>query len=444
MGVGRDLSGLRKDGSEFPVEIGLNPIQNSKDLLVLAAIVDITERKRAEEARASLAAIVESSEDAIISKTLDGTIVSWNRGAERLYGYTAEEVVGKPLSILLPPDRADDLPGIFERLRRGERISHFETVRLHKDGSRIDVSLTISAIKNEDGQIIGASKIARDITERKRAEKDLHESKENLEKAVAELQAKDDEVRAMTQQLWQAAKLASVGELAASIAHELNNPLATVSLRIESVLARTPADDPRRRALEIIEQETKRMGELVANLLQFSRRGEEKISTVDVREELTKAVELIQHHLRKRQVTVVQELAPDTPTISRRPAEAAAGLLESAHQRQRRHAPGRHADAAHRAGYAGQRQARRADRVRGHRRGHSARTPGEGHGALLHHEGRRERDGAGAGDLPPRRSRTPRHHPDPQRSGQGDHRAHRAARQEWRQRESPPRRGSAE
>jgi len=177
------------------------------------------------------------------------------------------------------------------------------------------VSLTISAVVNEHGQIIGASKIARDITERKRTEKNLHESKKELERAVAELQAKADEVRAATQQLWQAAKLASVGELAASIAHELNNPLATVSLRIESVLGRTPADDPRRRALEIIEQETKRMGGLVASLLQFSRRGEEKVSTVDIREELTKALELIQHLLRKRQVTVVQELAPDTPTI---------------------------------------------------------------------------------------------------------------------------------
>jgi signal transduction histidine kinase len=106
-----------------------------------------------------------------------------------------------------------------------------------------------------------------------------------------------------------------VGELAASIAHELNNPLATVSLRIESVLAHTPVDDPRRRALEIIEQETKRMGELVANLLQFSRRGREEVSTVDVRQELAKAAELMHHHLRKKLLTVVQEYAPDTPVV---------------------------------------------------------------------------------------------------------------------------------
>src|SRR5438045_320634 len=122
-------------------------------------------------------------------------------------------------------------------------------------------------------------------------------------------------MRAMGQQLWQAAKLASVGELAASIAHELNNPLATVSLRIESALARTPPEDPRRRSLQIIEQETKRMADLVANLLQFSRRDQDQSSTVDLSEELTKAVDLIHHHFHKRLISVVKEMVPETPTI---------------------------------------------------------------------------------------------------------------------------------
>ena len=122
------------------------------------------------KAQLRLSAIVESSDDAIISKTLDGIIVSWNKGAERLYGYTAKEIVGKPLSILIPPDHPDELPEIMERLKRGEHIEHFETMRLRKDGSRVDVSLTISPVKGTDGRIIGASKIARDITARKQAE----------------------------------------------------------------------------------------------------------------------------------------------------------------------------------------------------------------------------------------------------------------------------------
>ncbi len=133
---------------------------------------DVTEQRQAEEERARLAAIVESSDDAIISKTLDGTITSWNKGAERIYGYSAEETVGRPISMLVPPDRPDEIPSILESLRRGEKIDNFETVRVTKDGRRLDISLTISPITNSSGEIVGASTIARDITERKRAEEE--------------------------------------------------------------------------------------------------------------------------------------------------------------------------------------------------------------------------------------------------------------------------------
>lgn len=154
-------------------------------------------------------------------------------------------------------------------------------------------------------------------TERQLAESEraLRRNNEALGEALGELAARNEELKATTQQLWQAAKLASVGELAAGIAHELNNPLATVSLRVEAVLARTPANDPRRRPLEIVEQEVKRMGNLVGNLLQFCRRGREEVSTVEVGPELTRAVELVQHYFRKRLIQVTCELAPETPTI---------------------------------------------------------------------------------------------------------------------------------
>ena len=141
---------------------------------------DITDRKRAEEAQARLAAIVESSDDAIVSKTLDGVITSWNKGAQRLFGYTAEETVGQPITLIIPHERHDEEFSILDRLRRGERVEHFETVRVAKDGRRLDVSLTISPIRDANGRIIGASKVGRDITDRKRAEIALRESEQRF------------------------------------------------------------------------------------------------------------------------------------------------------------------------------------------------------------------------------------------------------------------------
>ncbi|MFZ0709074.1 MAG: PAS domain S-box protein, partial [Terrimicrobiaceae bacterium] len=149
--------------------------------------MDITERKRAEEIGQRLAAIVESSDDAILSKNLDGIIMSWNSGAERLFGYSADEMIGKSVTILIPADRQDEEPQILGRIRRGERIEHYETIRLRKDGSLIDISLCLSPIRGAGGKIIGASKIARDITERRQAQarqemltRELHHRTKNL------------------------------------------------------------------------------------------------------------------------------------------------------------------------------------------------------------------------------------------------------------------------
>ena len=133
-------------------------------------LVDISDRKRAEEHAYRLAAIVASSDDAIVSKDLNGTITSWNAGAERLFGYSAEDVIGKPITISIPPERLHEEPVILARVRRGEAIEHYETVRRRKDGSLVHISLTVSPIKSAEGRIIGVSKIARDITERQRAE----------------------------------------------------------------------------------------------------------------------------------------------------------------------------------------------------------------------------------------------------------------------------------
>ena len=162
---------IARDGSERAIDDSAAPIKDEEGRIIGVVLMfrDVTESRRAVEARLRLSAIVESSNDAIISKTLDGTITSWNHAAEVLYGYTAEEVVGKPLTILLPPDHEDELPTIMDRLKRGEHIMHYETVRKRRDGTHLDVSLTISPIRTADGEIIGASKIARDITAAKQA-----------------------------------------------------------------------------------------------------------------------------------------------------------------------------------------------------------------------------------------------------------------------------------
>jgi PAS domain S-box-containing protein len=169
MGAGVELYARRKDGTEFPTEISLSALETDEGSLVSSTIRDITERKRAEQSREQLASIVDYSDDAIIYKSLEGTIVNWNKGAERLYGYSAEEVIGKPISILLPPGRPDEMEGIILKINVGEVINQ-ETKRLKKDGKLIDVALTISPIKNSLGRVVAASSIARDISARKRAE----------------------------------------------------------------------------------------------------------------------------------------------------------------------------------------------------------------------------------------------------------------------------------
>jgi PAS domain S-box-containing protein len=171
---------IHKDGSERAIDDSTSPIRDSHGKQVGAVLVfrDITERRRLEKENAErlaasrfLAAIVESSEDAIISKNLDGVIQSWNAAAERLFGYTAQEAIGQPISLIISPDRIDEEAQILIRIHAGERVNHFETVRIRKDGSPVDISLTVSPMKDEAGHVIGASKIARDITEKKQAEK---------------------------------------------------------------------------------------------------------------------------------------------------------------------------------------------------------------------------------------------------------------------------------
>ena len=168
-----------------------------------------------------LAAVVASSDDAIISKTADGIVTSWNAAAERIFGYGAEEMIGRPIAILAVPGQEDEMPSILRRLALGERVEHFETTRRHKDGSTILVSLSVSPVFDQDGRLIGASKIARDITAARRLAEDLQRAEER--------------VRRQQQELLHAGRLAELGQMSATLAHEINQPLAAISLHLGAV-----------------------------------------------------------------------------------------------------------------------------------------------------------------------------------------------------------------
>jgi PAS domain S-box-containing protein len=216
---------------------------------------DITERKRVELAQFYAAAIVESSDDGMISKTLQGIITSWNHGAEKLFGYTATEIIGLPINILIPPDRQGEEDEILARLRRGERIEHFETVRVRKDGTATDVSITVSPIKDSSGRIIGASKVAHDISDRKRAEMEREELLMREKAARAEAQAANR----------------SKDEFILLISHELRSPLNSI-LGYNRILRSKPDDAAQvSRVCDIIERNARTQVRLIEDLLDTAR-----------------------------------------------------------------------------------------------------------------------------------------------------------------------------
>ncbi len=224
-----------------------------------------------DQAAAHLAAIVESSEDAIISKDLEGYVRTWNAAAERVYGYKAEEVIGQPMTILLPPERATEEAEILDRMRRGERVSHFETTRVRKDGGIIHVSLTISPVRAADGTILGASHVARDITEQKKFERQLRQSQ----------------------------RLESLGVLAGGIAHDFNNLLTGILANISLSSDLLPPSSPVQPMLKDGASAAQRLSDLTRQLLAYSGRGSLSLATLNLSDLVREIGALIQASIPK-------------------------------------------------------------------------------------------------------------------------------------------------
>jgi PAS domain S-box-containing protein len=243
------------------------------------------------------AAIIDSSDDAIVSKDLNGTITSWNRAAERIFGYTADEIVGRPVTVLIPRDRLDEEPRIIERLKRGERVDHFETVRVRKDGTKIDLSLTISPIKDRDGTVVGASKIARDISLQAQVKRDLARANDELKRA--------DRVKT---------------EFLAIMSHELRTPLNSILGFTGVVLRRLagPLTEEQEKQLRMVHGSATHLLHLINDVLDLSRieSGHVEIHAEDFppAETIARAIRTVEVTARQKGLALVAEL-PALPEI---------------------------------------------------------------------------------------------------------------------------------
>jgi PAS domain S-box-containing protein len=234
---------LKKSGERFPVSVTISPVRDEFGVIVAASKIvrDISDKRRADESRFRLAALVESAEDAIISKDLNGIIRTWNEGARRMFGYTEDEMIGQSILRLIPDQLQYEEDEILRKLRVGQRIEHYETTRRKKSGDAVSVSVTISPIRDESGKIIGASKIARDISDKKRVE----------------------------QLLIQSEKLAATGRMAATVAHEINNPLESLINLLFLARQNSSGDSKVQKLLLTAEQELERVSHIARQTLGY-------------------------------------------------------------------------------------------------------------------------------------------------------------------------------
>lgn len=283
---------IARDGTKHPLDDSGSPVRRADGTIIGAVLIfrDIGDRRAAEESRARLAAIVESSDDAIIGKDLQGRIITWNKGAERIFGYAENEMLGESILRLLPPERFTEEEKILEHLRHGERVDHFETVRISKDGHQIPVSLTISPIKDAAGNVIGASKIARDITRRKQTEESLVKTKSELENHARNLEARVAERTAHLQQT-----IAELEGVSYSLSHDMRAPLRTIQSFSQIVLAEAgeKLEPTERELLQKSISAASRLDRLIRDVLIYSRVSREAIelTTLNVEQLLRQIID---------------------------------------------------------------------------------------------------------------------------------------------------------
>ena len=299
IGIGREVAGRRKNGTTFSMYLSVGETKIDGKRLFVGIAHDVSERKRSAETMQRLAAIVESSDDAIVSTDLSGVVTTWNKGAERLYGYSAGEMIGLPIARIVPPERQDEEPNILDLVARGDAIEHFETVRLRKTGDPVDVSLTVSPVRNTEGRVIGASKIARNIGDRK-----------TQDRRIQELQG----------ELLHATRLVSAGQLAAALAHELNQPLTAI-LNYAGVLQELSAaaggaqGEMLRDVTNKICGQADRAGEIIRRLRGFVAKRDTERETQDLNQVVEESLMLGLVGSSYGNVRLKTDLAPGLPPV---------------------------------------------------------------------------------------------------------------------------------